>query len=146
MLIYVERLMERGHVPLTAGTWRPIVLCALLLASKVWQDYASWNVEFSLAYPQFPLASINRLERCFLEKLGWDLYISQQLYAKYYFGLRALTEKNDFRAKYNRIALAAGARRGGSAGGGGDLPQAKAIQARTESIKSDLTKLLSKSV
>ena len=54
-LIYVERLMEKGKVPLTAQTWRPILLCGLLLASKVWQDYASWNIEFSHVYPQVRL-------------------------------------------------------------------------------------------
>jgi hypothetical protein len=37
-LIYVERLMEVANVPLTATTWRPCVICGLLLASKVWQD------------------------------------------------------------------------------------------------------------
>lgn len=34
-LIYVERLMEAANVPLCASTWRPCVLCGLLLASKV---------------------------------------------------------------------------------------------------------------
>ena len=29
-----NRLMERAHVPLVAVTWRPVVLCGLLLASK----------------------------------------------------------------------------------------------------------------
>lgn len=37
-LIYVERLMEQAHVPLSPKTWRPCVICGLLLASKVWQD------------------------------------------------------------------------------------------------------------
>jgi hypothetical protein len=37
-LIYVERLMELAHVPLVGKTWRPCVICGLLLASKVWQD------------------------------------------------------------------------------------------------------------
>jgi hypothetical protein len=37
-LIYVERLMEQANVPLTPKTWRPCVICGLLLASKVWQD------------------------------------------------------------------------------------------------------------
>ena len=37
-LIYVERLMENAKVPLVAVTWRPCLLCGLLLASKVWQD------------------------------------------------------------------------------------------------------------
>jgi hypothetical protein len=37
-LIYVERLMEVAFVPLVSSTWRPVLLCGLLLASKVWQD------------------------------------------------------------------------------------------------------------
>jgi hypothetical protein len=37
-LIYVERLMEHANVPLVTKTWRPCLLCGLLLASKVWQD------------------------------------------------------------------------------------------------------------
>jgi hypothetical protein len=45
-LVYVERLMERGNIGLLATNWRPILLCGLLLASKVWQDLSSWNVEF----------------------------------------------------------------------------------------------------
>ena len=51
-LIYVERLMEKANVPLLAATWRPILLCSMLLASKVWQDCASWNIEFSVVFPQ----------------------------------------------------------------------------------------------
>ena len=37
-LIYVERLMESAFVPIVGKTWRPCLLCGLLLASKVWQD------------------------------------------------------------------------------------------------------------
>lgn len=37
-LIYVERLMEHANVPLVAQTWAPVVLCGMLLASKVWAD------------------------------------------------------------------------------------------------------------
>jgi hypothetical protein len=33
----------------------------------------------------------------------WDLYISSSLYAKYYFALRSLLEKRDFRQKYVRL-------------------------------------------
>lgn len=43
-LIYVERLMDKGKVSLLSATWRPILLCSMLLASKVWQDCASWYV------------------------------------------------------------------------------------------------------
>jgi len=102
-LIYVERLMEEAKVPVMANTWRPIFMCGLLLASKVWQDWSSWNVEFASVYPQFTLNSINRLEIQFLKVLKWNFYISPSLYAKYYFALRSLLEKQDFRHRYNRM-------------------------------------------
>ena len=58
---------------------------------------SSWNSEISQIYPQFSLQSINRLERLFCSVIKWDLYISSSAYAKYYFALRSLTEKKDFR-------------------------------------------------
>jgi hypothetical protein len=77
-LIYVERLMEIAKVPLLASTWRPIFMCGLLLASKVWQDLSSWNIEFASVYPQYSLDAINRLEINFLRNVKWDLYISSR--------------------------------------------------------------------
>lgn len=77
-LIYVEKLMEVSKVPLVSETWRPIFMCGLLLASKVWQDLSSWNIEFASVYPQFSLHAINRLELLFLKFIKWDLYISSR--------------------------------------------------------------------
>ena len=96
-LIYVERLMQMAHVPVVGKTWRPCLLCGLLLASKVWQDLSSWNSEISQIYPQFSLEAINKLEIIFCKEISWNLYISSSIYAKYYFGLRSLTEKSHFR-------------------------------------------------
>lgn len=132
-LIYVERLMEVAQVPLVAITWRPIVLAGLLLASKVWQDLSSWNVEFSEIYPQFSLQSINRLERLVVNHLKWDLYISSSLYAKYYFALRSLYEKKDFRRRYNNFIQV-------------KPPRAEQISQRSDVIREDLRDVFSKSV
>lgn len=54
-------------------------------------------MEISQIYPQFSLKSINRLEALFCREIKWNLYISSSLYAKYYFALRSLYEKKDFR-------------------------------------------------
>lgn len=59
--------------------------------------FSSWNSEISSIYPQYSLQAINRLERTFCEEIKWELYISSSTYAKYYFALRSLTEKKDFR-------------------------------------------------
>ena len=69
----------------------------------MWQDLSSWNVEFAQVYPQYTLESINRLEREFLHALHWDLYISGSLYAKYYFALRSMSERKNFRRRYMYI-------------------------------------------
>ena len=136
-LIYVERLMEIAKVPVLATTWKPIFMCGLLLASKVWQDWSSWNIEFANVYPQFSLEAINKLELQFLKMVKWDLYISSSLYAKYYFALRSLLEKQNFRRRYVRMV------------GGADhvsATQACKIAKRSEMLKEKSIACLSRSL
>ena len=92
---------------------------------QVWQDWSSWNVEISNIYPQYPLHSINRLERLFLHHIQWDLYISGSVYAKYYFALRSLTEKKDFRRRYNYTMKV-------------DPPNSKRLEERSAAIRNEL--------
>jgi hypothetical protein len=92
-LIYIERLMETANVPLLKNTWRCVVMGGMLLASKVWQDMSSWNIEFTQVYPQYNIQAINSLERLFCSEIKWNLYISQSQYAKYYFALRSIHER-----------------------------------------------------
>jgi len=136
-LIYVEKLMEVSKVPLVAETWRPIFMCGLLLASKVWQDLSSWNIEFTCVYPQFSLDAINRLELSFLKFIKWDLYISSSLYAKYYFALRSLLEKSGFRDRYNQMV-----------GGIGGIAASEALKVskRSEAVKEEALQQLSRSM
>ena len=136
-LIYVEKLMEVAKVPLMSDTWRPIFMCGLLLASKVWQDLSSWNIEFASVYPQFSLDAINRLELQFLKLIKWDLYISSSLYAKYYFALRSLLEKSGFRDRYNRMV-------GGL--GGIAASEAMKVSKRSEAVKEEALLQLSRSM
>uniref|UniRef100_A0A6S8W101 Cyclin N-terminal domain-containing protein n=1 Tax=Chaetoceros debilis TaxID=122233 RepID=A0A6S8W101_9STRA len=136
-LIYVERLMETAKVPLMAKTWKPIFMCGLLLASKVWQDWSSWNIEFASVYPSFSVEAINKLELQFLKFVKWDLYISSSLYAKYYFALRSLLEKQDFKKKYVRMV-----------GGVGSVAASEAMKVskRSELLKEKSLAYLSLSV
>ena len=137
-LIYVEKLMEVAKVPLVAETWRPIFMCGLLLASKVWQDLSSWNIEFASVYPQYSLDAINKLEVMFLKHIKWDMYISSSLYAKYYFALRSLLEKSDFRSRYNGMV-------GGSIGGVA-ANEALKVSKRSYAVKEEALLQLSKSM
>lgn len=108
-LVYIERLMEGGKASFRASNWRPVVLCGLLLASKVWDDLNSWSVEFAAIYPQYTVQAINTMERLFVSKLGFNLFISGSVYARYYFALRALNEQRSFRQRYMNMVAAPGA-------------------------------------
>ena len=129
--------MELGKVPLLACTWRPIFMCGLLLASKVWQDLSSWNIEFASVYPQYSLDAINRLEIQFLRMVKWDLYISSSLYAKYYFALRSLVEKLDFRNRYNRMVAGVN---------NVQASQARKVEERSTQFKEEVLMQLSRSM
>lgn len=92
-LIYLERLMEMTGVRLTGRNWIPLLVVALLTASKVWDDHSTFNGDLCAIITVFTLQDINQLERQFLTDLNYSLHIPFSDYAKYYFGLRALRGK-----------------------------------------------------
>jgi len=106
-LVYIERLSAKSHVPLLVTSWRPILLAALILAQKVWDDKSLHNADFSLFCPMFTLKEINHLEIKFLELLEHDVSISASLYASYYFQLRTLCNRENREFKLKQLDSAA---------------------------------------
>ena len=89
-LIYINRLIAFTEIPLQPTNWRPLTLCALLVAQKVWDDRYLSNADFAFIYPFFVTSEINKLEKKFLELIQYNVTVKSNLYAKYYFELRAL--------------------------------------------------------
>lgn len=83
-LIFVERLGKLGNVQLLTINWRPILYTALLLAAKYWQDIYFWNVDFVDCTRVFELRATNQLESTFLTLCNYELFVSEDLYEKYY--------------------------------------------------------------
>lgn len=71
------------------------MICLLLVAQKVWDDRYLTNSDFAFIYPFFLTDEINKLEQKFLELIQYNVIVKSNLYAKYYFELRALFKDSE---------------------------------------------------
>ena len=94
-MAYIDRLVAFTGISLLPSNWRRIVLGCLILASKVWEDQAVWNVDFVDVFSKVTVKDLNQLERNVLNGLQFNVSLKASVYAKYYFELRTLSERDD---------------------------------------------------
>ncbi|KAI9266516.1 hypothetical protein BDA99DRAFT_558587 [Phascolomyces articulosus] len=86
--IYVSRMLEKSEQSLCDVNWRLILLAGMLLAVKVWDDCAVYNMDFVQIFPELDIKVINMIERRFMMAMDWDVSCKCSIFAKTYFDLR----------------------------------------------------------
>lgn len=94
MLAYIDRIISFTDITLDHTNWRRVILSTLILASKVWEDQAVWNVDFCSVFPKVTAQDLGNLEKVLLRLLEFNVTLQASTYTKYYFELRAFAERD----------------------------------------------------
>lgn len=93
-MAYIDRLLTLTGLSMVSSNWRRIVVGCLILASKVWEDQAVWNVDFVDVFSKVTVKDLNQLERYVLNGLQFNVGLKASVYAKFYFELRSFSERD----------------------------------------------------
>jgi hypothetical protein len=100
-MVLISRLAGSTDMSLNLNNWDKVILCAMLVAQKIWDDVplsnvdfpTLWNTAFHGAEPgQINLQDINRMEKLFLELLHYDVHVTRATYTQFYFELHSLSQ------------------------------------------------------
>lgn len=92
-LIYLERMMAYTNISLFSLNCFRAILGAVMMASKIWEDQAVWNIDFKSIFPYLDHQGLNELEKWWLAHTNFDVSIKRSVYAQYWFEIRQVSEK-----------------------------------------------------
>ena len=98
-LIYIERLIFNTGLLINSRNWRRILLTAMIIASKIWDDNSFENTHFSQVFANLGVGEINTLERIFLELINYKVYVKQSEYFKYLLMVKIIALKYSYNGK-----------------------------------------------
>jgi hypothetical protein len=97
---YIDQLIHKNGLLMNAENWRRVLLSALLVADKLWEEDIVCNADYITDnYPLLTVEELNALERKFLSLLDFKLLLKASVYAEYYFALRSISGSECFPSK-----------------------------------------------
>ena len=90
LAVYLQRARARGVV-VSRQNYEPLLVSAVLVSTKFWDDLSTLNCDFAQALPHYSLSGLNRMEAQFIRTLQWTLHIPRQEYTHFYFHLAGPT-------------------------------------------------------
>jgi hypothetical protein len=98
-LVLVSRL-QHANCLVSWRNWNMLLLVALLVAQKTWDDVPLTNMDFPklwlMSSPDstpFSIKHLTCMESEFLRLIDWNTHVAQSTYAQFYFELRALSQE-----------------------------------------------------
>jgi len=88
MMIYIERMSVASKLNMAPDNWAILILGALIVTSKVWDDLSIWNVDFCSIFRELSVDEMNILERFYLSLMEYNVSVKSSLFAKKFFDLR----------------------------------------------------------
>jgi len=98
-LIYIERLRRTSGAQMLASTWQPMLLIAVIVAQKVWEDKRHMNAGFVHICPDLTVPRLNQLEFDFLTQLDYHVGVRAAVYTDWYFKICSLCERSNLSMK-----------------------------------------------
>ena len=62
--IYIDRMLKNTNILMQQINWARILLGAVVLASKVWDDHAIWNIDFTQIFPEILVSDLYETFLC----------------------------------------------------------------------------------
>ena len=82
-LIYIDRICIKKGITLTQYNIHRLLFTSILISIKYNEDIIYDNLYYS-KIGGIPLAELNKLETEFLKMIGFGLFVSEEVYKKYY--------------------------------------------------------------
>ena len=89
-VLYIKQLVDTSDNQfwVTASNWKSVTLICMILANKMWDDFAMFNVDYCFIFPGLSVQRINDLELAYLNAVNYCIYVTRRSYVEMHFTIQ----------------------------------------------------------